>query len=388
MHNLEIDKRKIEDLKIAIIHDELNVWGGAEDVTKTLLEVFPKADLFTSVYDKKVKAQWFPESQIKTTFVQWLPFRKWLSKEFKILYPIGFKLLNLRKYDVVICNSTAFSKYINVEKHTKLILWINTPTPFLWMDDRRSMKDSKRFTYNFIYQKLLKAPIHKILKSLELKILKRADKVIAISKTVQDRITESYNVESVIINPPIHLENLKYNPDMQTRKKWFFYVGRIESYKGVELAIRAAIKAKVQFKFGGVGSQLEYLKKLIVELNGKGYVQYLGYPTQEEKYEYLYNCKALISPIKQEDFGMVPLEGNAAGAPVIAYRSGSAVEVLSENNPKTAIFFDEYNEDKLAEVLKKFDSKEFNAESCRKHAEGFSTEIFKYKFKKLVEDVL
>jgi glycosyltransferase involved in cell wall biosynthesis len=288
----------------------------------------------------------------------------------------------------VICNSTAFSKYVNVSKSCKLILWINTPTPMLWMDDRRNMKDSNRFTYRFIYQKLLKRPIHAILKKMEQVVLNRADKVIAISKTVQDRITNSYHVDSEIINPPIHTENIKFNNDMSSRKKWFFYVGRIESYKGVELAIRAAIKAKVQFKFGGVGSQLEELKNLVTSLNGKGYVQYLGYPTQEEKYEYFYNCKALISPIKQEDFGMVPLEANAAGAPVIAFRSGSAVEVLSEDNPKTAVFFDEYDEDKLAEILQKFDNSEYNAESCRKHANEFSTEIFKYKFKKLVEDVI
>ena len=130
------------------------------------------------------------------------------------------------------------------------------------------------------------------------------------------------------------------------------------------------------------------MKNLVKELNAKGLVKFLGYYSDEEKPVLLAKAKALLFPVKGEDFGIVPVEANAAGTAVIAFRDGGVVETVSDVNPKTGKFFDEYDFKSLSKILKKFDEKEYKADNCRKQAAEFASEIFQYKLKTYVQDIL
>lgn len=212
--------------------------------------------------------------------------------------------------------------------------------------------------------------------------------MIAISKVVQKRITKYYERDSDVIYPPVDVKRIIQSTKNSRKENWFLYLGRIETYKGVELAIRAAVDARVPLKVAGIGDDLDRMKDLVKELNAKGYVKFLGFISDEEKIDLLSRAKALIFPVKGEDFGIVPVEANAAGTPVIAYMDGGVVETISDINPKTGVFFDKYDYKALSKVLKKFDGRAYRSDNCRKQASEFAEEIFIYKIQRYVEDYL
>lgn len=376
----------IKKLKVAIISDRLTDWGGAEDTVKRIHGIFPKATIFTSVYDKEFVEKRFPKAIVKATFVQKLPFQKFFRKEYTVFYPIGFRKLNLNGFDLIISVSSAFAKCITVPKKAKHIFFNLTPPMFLWQEERRQIK-KYRFTYNIIY-KLFKAPLHRWMKKVDLAGANSADVIVSNSKVTQERAKRVYGKDSLVFYPPIDLTNIKFNSDISSRKQWFLYFGRVETYKGVELAIRACVSANQPLVIAGRGSDSERLIGIVEELKAKQLIRIENrFIPDEEKYELLMKCKALIFPVKDEDAGMIPVEANAAGAPVIAHRSGGVVELLSEENPKTCDFFDNYSWEALKEVIEKFDSSKFNPDSCRKQANQFAGEIFDYKVISLVKDV-
>ena len=175
---------------------------------------------------------------------------------------------------------------------------------------------------------------------------------------------------------------------MNRKENWFVYVGRVESYKGVDLAIKACVKANVPLKVIGKGNDLERMKDLVRKLNAKGLVKFLGFVSDEERNEAFAKAKAFIYPVRKEDFGIVAVEANAAGTPVIAYREGGPLETISEKNPRTGVFFDKYTVKDLTSVLKKFKSSDYDPVNCRKQAENFSAEIFVYKLQNYVQDAI
>src|SRR5690606_10972488 len=159
-------------------------------------------------------------------------------------------------------------------------------------------------------------------------------------------------------------------------------------YKGVDLAIKACVENHLPLKIAGSGQHLEQMKELVHESNAKGLIRFLGFVSESQKADLLFRCKALIFPVQDEDFGIVAVEANASGSPVIAYRSGGVKETISERNPKSGVFFNEYDYESLSKLLKGFSGEGITADNCRKQASEFDSEIFRYKFKNLVEDVL
>jgi len=381
-------KDPIKNFKIAIISDRLTNWGGAELTVKVLTEMFPHAPVYTSVYDKTFLAQHFPKTKVISSIVQHFPFEKQLRKEYTIFYPFAFRLFDMKKYDLVISVSSGFAKFVRTKGITKHIFMCLTPPVFLWLEERRSLKVNKRMTYTFLYEKLLKKPLHAIFKRMDLRAAKEADIILANSKTVAKRIESIYGRKAEVLYPPIEVEKIPFNKDISKREKWFFYFGRIEIYKGVELAIRACVDLKRPLKILGTGYDEERLKGIVQELNAKGIVKFLGFRDDKEKFELLKRCKAFLYPVRDEDFGIVPIEANAAGAPVIAHRSGGSLETLSERNPQTAVYFEKYDWQGLRDAILEFDKIDFNPDNCRKHAVQFSRELFEYKVITLVKDVL
>lgn len=374
------------DCKVAIISDLLTTWGGAEETVKAIYEIFPDATIYTSVVDREVISQFMPDAKIIPSIVQYFPFEKQLRKEFSIAYPFAFKLFNLKKYDVVISVSSAFAKCVNVKKSKHITICL-TPPIFLYKEERRSNVKNKRATYTIIYEKIFKKPLHAIFKYIDKKAINNAIKIIANSNVVRRRIKEIYNLESDLIFPPIEVEKIHYNPDFKSREKWYLFHNRLEIYKGAEHAIRACVELKRPLKVSGAGSDMERLQGIVKELNAKGLVKFLGRTTDEQKFDLMYRCKAMLYPVKDEDFGIIPVEANASGGIVIAHRSGGPVESLSEDNPKTAVFYNDYTWEGLKNAILEFENNEYNAESCRKQSLQFSKKIFQYKLINVIKDV-
>jgi len=377
--------QKLANIKIAIISDQLTKYGGAELTIKVLCEIFPQAEIITSVQDKELVKKYFLNNKVRNTFTQYIPFEKFLRDEYKITYPIGFALFPTDKYDLIISVSNGFAKMIRVPKGTKHVHLCLTPPPYIWMPKRRVMADSKKFTYKVIYQALFKKPLHAIWRKMDIKATLQADVVYANSKEVQSRVKKMYAREDVgVLYPPVELEKL--NPNYGKRDDYYLYLGRIECYKGVELAVRACAKLGKKLKIGGKGSDQERISNIIKELGVENNIEILGFVSEEERSKLLSNCKALLSPIKDEDFGVVPVEANACGTPVIAHKSGGALETIIDG--KTGVFFENWDTDSLVEAIKKFDKMYINPKDCVINASKFSKDAFKNKLLIIVNDVL
>ena len=160
---------------------------------------------------------------------------------------------------------------------------------------------------------------------MDVKAAKESDVIVANSNVVAKRVESIYGRKAEVIYAPVEIEEIPINTDISKREKWFLYSGRVELYKGVELAIRACVDLKRPLQIQGTGFDEERLKGIVQELNAKGIVKFLGYVSDEEKISLMQRCKALLYPVRDEDFGVVPIEANAAGAPVIAHRSGGSL---------------------------------------------------------------
>jgi glycosyltransferase involved in cell wall biosynthesis len=377
-----------KNIRIAIVVDGLMKFGGAERQLEELIKEFPQAVIYTSISNKDFVKSRFPNSKVVNSFIQYFPFEKYIRRELYLLYPLAYRLFSFWDFDIVISTSAGFAKFVKPwRKSTKHIAYIMTPPRFFWMHESRSTLQLQKASFKF-YSFFMGTFLERIWQYWDKKAAANADYRVAISKTIQDRIKEFYNLDSDIIFPPVPMDQIKVNKDIRSRKNWFLYHGRLETYKGVELVIRACAEAKVQLKISGVGDDADRLKAISNSLNTKGLIKFIGYPTDEEYKKLFYDCRAAIFPVKDEDFGIVQVEANAAGAPVIAFNGGGSAETLSASNPRTALFFNEYTVESLVDAINRFKPEDFDPINCRKQAEQFSADIFRYKFRNYVEDVL
>ncbi|MCK4919190.1 MAG: glycosyltransferase, partial [Candidatus Pacebacteria bacterium] len=203
----------------------------------------------------------------------------------------------------------------------------------------------------------------------------RPDVYIANSNFVSMRIKKYYHKNSVVINPPVSMDNFHISEEVGN---YYLMTGRALPYKRFDIAIKAFNKLGLPLKIIGKGPEMDKLKKI-----AKSNVEFLGYLDDKETSRYFSKCKAFIFP-PEEDFGITPLEAMASGRPVIAFGGGGALETVIEN--KTGMFFSEQTANSIMEVVKKFDSEKFSPEEIRKHAMKFDKEIFKEKIKNFIEE--
>jgi glycosyltransferase involved in cell wall biosynthesis len=385
-------KRKEEDIKVAIVSEPLFKHGGAEIHLKHIIDAFPDSDLFTAYYDEEFVKEFLPNVNIKNSFMQHLPGRDKLRHLYLLLQPLAYRLFKFKNYNVVVSLSIAFSKFVK-PKNTPHVNICMSPPKFLWQKRSRTLKDADQLeglnrTLFKVYDFFSKTFIEDILRKADRKAAQNCDKIAAISEVVKKRVKKYYDMDADVIYPPVEVRRIQERRKMNRKENWFLYLGRVERYKGVELAIKAAVKAQVPLKIAGKGDDFDNMKELVKKLNARGLVKLLGYVTDEEKFNLLARTKALLFPVRDEDFGIVPVEANASGTPVIAYKQGGVVETISEDNPKTGIFFEKYKVNELAKILKNFKSENYDPDNCRKQADNFASEIFVYKLQNYVKDAI
>ena len=357
-------------MNIAIIHDFLNQYGGAERAFHYLIDVFPESSLFTSIYFPESTFDYFKDKKIKVSFMQKIPGINKNFKKFFFFYPFAFKRINLKKFEVIISSSSSFSHFINKSKNSIHIVYCYTPPRFLW-ETEKYLEGEK---FSRFLSSLIKIYI-RYLKKLDLNQSKKIDYYIAISENVKNKINKIYKRDAFVIYPPIDIAKYIFK-----EKKGDFYliVSRLKGYKKLDIAIKAFNTLGKKLLIVGTGEDEAFLK----EIAGEN-INFLG-RIDESKLLSLYSeAKALIFP-GEEDFGLTPLEAQASGTPVIAYGAGGALETII--NRETGLFFYEQDPEELIKAVKEFENYDIDALKCRANAERFGFNQFRDKIFNLVND--
>ncbi len=362
-------------MKIALVHDFLNTWGGGEYVLKVFAELYPDAPIYTLSYDPSVVEEYFPGKTVVPSFLQRFPGMPRAWKYYLPLMPRAIESFDLSGYDVVLSDSSAYAKGAKTRPPTKHICYLHTPTRYLW-SDRDTYIASAPIPLPLIGRPVVKG-IVKVLQRWDLKAALRPDAIIANSRYIARRTKAYYHRDpEFVLFPPVESARFRIS---SKPKEYFLVVGRQEPYKRTDLAIDAANRLGVRLKVVGGGTKLEALKKIAGPT-----VEFTGRVSDAALVDLYANCRAFIFP-PEEDAGITPLEAMASGRPVIAYGKGGALESVVAG--KTGEFFSEQTVDSLVATLKAFDERQYDPDAIRTHAERFDKERFKERIAEIVEEV-
>ena len=363
-------------MRVALIHDHLNQYGGGERVLSVFCEMFPRAHIFTLVYDDYLTGKSFKDRKIHVSFVQKIPLAKNNHRLLPMIMPLAVEQFDLSDFDLVISNSASFAKGVITKPHIPHISYCMTPTRFLWDDSHRylqefrSAKSSHFSKYpNADIVSLAISPFLNYLRIWDQQASQRVDQFVAISNFINRRIHKYYKRDSLIIYPPVDTKKFKISQEV---KDYYLMVGRLVPYKRFDLAIKVFNELGWPLKIIGDGPQKKYLQKI-----SKNNIEFLGLISDHKLPHYYCQAKALIFP-QEEDFGMVVVESMASGRPVVAFRGGGSLETMREG--ETGIFFDEQKEESLKKSLENFNPFDFDPEKIKARATLFDKEIFKEKF--------
>lgn len=349
-------------MRVAIVHDDLVQWGGAERVLLGLSEIYPDAPIFTSVYDKDNEPlrRLFGEKKIYTSFLQKIPGWRSLYKTLLPLYPLAFEQFDFSGYDLVISHTTRFAKSIITKPETTHICYMHTPPRFLW-------HFSGEKSYGWGEMLMTKLRLYDQVAA------RRVDHFIAGSQNSQRRIKKVYRADSKVVYPFVDLERFKGVEGFDGG--YFLVISRGSKYKRVDLVMKTCSE---------LGQPLRVIGE-IRESQGNRGIEFLSGLDDQTVINILAGCKALIIQ-GIEDFGLVSLEAQALGKPVVAFKEGGALETVIVN--KTGIFFKEQSLASLKDALVKLDSFRFNPGDCVRNAKNFSREKFIKNFKQTVASLL
>ncbi len=369
-------------MKIAIVHDYIKEYGGAERVVETLLEIWPDAEIYTTIYSPKFLGPHknrFNNYKIHTSFLQRVPLKEKLISAFRLVGPWVFKSFDLSKYDVVIVSQAGTFVSPNIiKKSTKIIQITYCHTPPRWLYGYSTAGGWESGWKKFLKNTFGEIPMN-ILKKIDFKAAQLPDFFIANSQEVASRILKFYKRSSTVIYPPVNI------PSYQSSQKEDYYLagGRLARAKRIDLVVKTCTKLNLPLKvfgkeFGGYGKELETIAGPTVE--------FLGEISDEDKLKLMADARAFIFPSDKEDFGITPVEAMGVGTPVIAYRSGGVQETVIEN--KTGIFFDEPTFENLSGAIQKFQKMKFNSTDCINQAKKFSSARFKKEMLQFVSKAL
>jgi glycosyltransferase involved in cell wall biosynthesis len=356
-------------MKLALVHDDLVQWGGAERVLIALSELFPEAPIYTSVYDRQnpMLAEAFKGKVIKTSFMQNILGWRSYYKALLPLYPIAFEQFDFSEYDVVISQTTRFAKSIITKPGTIHICYCHTPPRFLWDFSGEEQGPLPSFYKSW-------------LKRYDESASTRVDQWWAGSKNAQDRIQNVYNQSSSVVYPFVDLKRFEAIEPFDGG--YLLVIARLNQYKHVDIVIQAAKKLSMPLKIVGSGPQMSMLQGLAGD---SSLIHFLGRLDEETVLQVLAGCKALVVA-GEEDFGLTPLEAQALGKPVIAYQKGGALETVITG--ETGYLFDKQTPDSLISALKLSGEHGYNESSCRKQAARFDKQIFMKKVKDELDAII
>lgn len=379
-------------MKIAIVHEWLVTYAGAETVLTQILECFPEADLFAVIdFLPENKRHLIHNKKVKTSFVQKIPFAKKKYRALLPLMPLAVEQFDLSDYDLIISSSHAVAKGVITGPDQLHISYIHTPIRYAWDLQHQYLKESKLVKGPKAF--LVKWLLHKM-RNWDLRTANGVDYFFSNSNYIGRRIDKVYRRKSQTLYPGIDLNNYVC---VDKKEDFYFTASRMVPYKKIDLIVSAfANMPDKKLIVIGEGPDWKKIKKLATSN-----ITLLGYQTNQVLRDYMQRAKAFVFAA-EEDFGILPVEAQACGTPVIAYGKGGCLETViplkyftkdfkdstintNRKNP-TGVFFKEQSINSLTEAIHYFEKNynKFSAEACRKNAERFSKDIFKRKFKDFV----
>jgi glycosyltransferase involved in cell wall biosynthesis len=356
-------------MKVALAHDYLNQYGGAERVLEQLHDLYPDAPIFTSMYDPRVMPAAYRAWDIRTSFMQRLPFVTTRHQAYLMVYPIAFESFDLSGYDVVISNSSAFCKGVVTGPNTLHISYCLTPMRWVWR--YRDYVDRERL--GGVARAMLPPLIH-YLRVWDAMASSRVDRYIAISSAVAARIRKYYRRDSEIIYPPVDTAQF---PAPGPSGDYYMTVGRLTPYQRKDLIVEAFRELGRPVKIVGDGRDRARL-----QARASPNVEFLGRVDDETLRDLYANCCGYLFP-GEEDFGIAPVEAQAAGKPVIAYAAGGALDTVIDG--ETGVHFTTQTPAALAAAVRRFETLTFDPERIRQNAARFSSQVFRARFSSFVE---
>jgi len=357
-------------MKTALVHDWLIEFAGAEKVLEIIYDI-TKSPIYTLFSDKSsLEDTLLKDAKINTSFLQNFPGLKKFYKHLLPFYSRAIESFDLSGYDHIISSSHAVAKGVKTNKDQTHICYCHTPMRYAWdvySDYLSSMSYFEKAPFKLTVDWL---------KKWDIENSKNVDHFIANSKFIADRIKRIYKRNSQVIYPPV---NTKFFEIKEQKDDYYLFVGRLANvYKRVDIIVEAFNSLNKSLVIIGEGPDAKQLKA-----NAKNNIEFLGRLNTDKVKQYMQKAKALIFP-SLDDFGIVPVEAQACGTPVIAYRGGGALETIIEN--KTGIFFNKQTKYSLIEAVLDFDKiqHKFEPKLIRKNAERFSRENFIKKFKKVI----
>ena len=357
-------------MKIALTHDHLFQLGGAERVLLELHNIFPESPVYTLIHNPET-AGIFKDLEIRTSFLERLPLGKRHFKWYLGLMPIAWEGFDFSGYDIVISSSSAFAKGVLTPPNTLNVSYCHSPTRYLWSDTHNYVEELQQPK---IIKKLLPLILNR-LRTWDHVAAQRVDKFIANSEFVARRIKKYYQRESTVIYPPVDTGQFAISAELGD---YYVIVSRLRPYKKVDMVIKAFNQLRMPLKIIGGGEEEVKLKKM-----AGANIEFLGELSDRERNQVLSKALAFINP-QEEDFGIAAVEAMACGRPVIAYKSGGALETVIDR--ETGLFFAEQTWEALADIVirnhRQLD--QFDPLKIRAHAKKFDLEIFQAKIKDFV----
>lgn len=348
-------------MRVAIVHEYLTHFGGAERVLEALMELFPNAPVFTLVHDPSRIQLPFDAGRIKTSFLQKLPGARRHHRYFPLLMPLAIEQFDFRDYDVVFSAAHSFAKGVITPSKTLHISYCFTPTRYVWDDSHKYVRE---FSRSSLFQRFA-PPALSYIRLWDYYASQRVHTYITLSKYVSRRIKKYYGRDCLIIPPPVNVKQFAVHKENQG---YYLVVSRLVPYKRIDLAIEACERLGRKLKVAGVGPEIEELKKKA----GK-FTEFLGFVPETDLPALYAGAKALLFP-QEEDFGITTLEAASSGKPTIAYRAGGALETIIDG--ETGLFFDKQEVESLMAAILAFEDRIWHAPSIRAHAEGYGKEEF------------
>jgi glycosyltransferase involved in cell wall biosynthesis len=356
----------MEKIKVALVHDWLTGQRGGEKVLEALAEIFPEAPIYTLVYVRGSQIDEVERKDIRTSFVQKLPFIKKGYRWYLPLFPLAVELFNLQDYDLIVSSSHCVVKGVIPHPDALHISYVHSPVRYAW-NQYFSYFAPQKISF---FSRLFIPPVIQYLRLWDESSSHRVDHFIANSRNVARRIEKYYRRQADVIHPPVDTQFFQPG-GAASGKDYFLIVSALVPYKRIDLAIEVFNREGLPLKIVGIGPDYKELKK-----NAHSNVQFLGSLAPSDLLRAYQEARALLLP-GEEDFGIAALEAQACGVPVIALGRGGALEtVISE---KTGIFFYELSVENLLGALDKFESFKFNKNTVRANAMNFSRDTFKGK---------
>lgn len=365
------------NIRVALVHDHLAQDGGAEKVLKELADMFPNAPIYTLLYEEKHVSKYFKGRDIRTSIIQRMPGGVKHYQWYMPFMPMAVEFFDLRDFDVVISDASAFAKGVITSPDTLHVCYCHTPTRYLWDYTHQYINE---LNYNKYFKKIISLVLNKT-RIWDRLAADRVDAFIANSETVQRRIKKYYRRNSVVIYPPVDIDIFKTDTKNIKPEEYFLIGGRLAPYKRIDIVIEA-FKRMPDKKLKVFGSGVDLIRLKNIAGDSKNII-FLGRVDDNEKALLYQRCLAFINP-QVEDFGITVVEAMASGRPVIAFREGGATETIIEG--ETGLFFNQQTSEAIIETVEGFGEFDFDSEVIVKNAERFSTEVFKNSINRLIEE--